>query len=64
MGSFETLSRLETVFYHLGLESYCLGLDLGYTVLVLCLIETFIKTVESNANGAYALSSKVVVVSC
>jgi len=55
MGSLETLSRLKTVsrqYFHclglgLGLEGYCLGLGLGLecSILVSCLVETFIKTV-------------------
>jgi len=52
MGSLETLSRLETrQYFHclclcLGLEGYCLCLVLGLecSVLLSCLVDTFIET--------------------
>ena len=49
----------------LGLEGYCFGFDfsLEYTVLVSCLVETFINTVGHNANCTCAIFTKVVLLS-
>ena len=58
--SLETLFRLETVPRH---YFYCHGLGLEYTVLVPCLVKTFIKTVGNNASCAHAILSKVVILS-
>ena len=73
MLSLKKLACVETVFrqyFHclglgLGLEGYCFGLDLGleYTVLVSCLVETFIETIGYNANCTCATLTKVVILS-